>query len=122
MNTCLNKYRILAPILFLLASTLFGAQGPLRGRVVDAVSGRGIPLVNIVIAQSSAGASTDSQGKFSLAVAAGEVLEVTHIAYEPLEFTVPQERGSIITMTLKPRLLLGEQVFVTATRVYFSRK
>ncbi|MCH7528972.1 MAG: TonB-dependent receptor [Candidatus Marinimicrobia bacterium] len=116
MNTCLNKYRILSPVLFLLASTLFGAQGPLRGRVVDAESGRGIPLVNIVIAQSNAGASTDSQGKFSLAVAAGELLEVTHIAYEPLEFTVPPERGSIITMTLKPRLLLGEQVFVTATR------
>ncbi len=116
MNACLNKYRILAPILFLLASSSFAAQEPLRGRVVDAESNRGIPLVNIVIVGTSGGVTTDSEGKFSLAVAAGELLEVTHIAYEPLEFTVPQERGSIITMSLKARLLLGEQVFITATR------
>ena len=116
MNACLNKYRTLAAILFLFASTSLAAQGPLRGRVVDAESGRGIPLVNIVIAQTSAGTTTDSQGKFSLAVTAAEVLEVTHIAYEPLEFTVPRERASIITLSLKPQLLLGEQVFVTATR------
>ncbi len=116
MNACLNKYWLLPPIIFLLASSLFAAQGPLRGRVVDAESGRGIPLVNIVIVGASGGVTTDSEGKFSLAVAAGELLEVTHIAYEPLEFSVPRERDSIITISLKPRLLLGEQVFITATR------
>jgi len=115
--------RIVVLALFLVLAVLVPAQlsaGPrVHARITDRDTQQGIARVNVVIVGTDGGTISDPEGWFRLAVEPGQVLRLTHIAYEPLDVPVTQQTVAApepLQLALNARLLLGEPVFVTATR------
>lgn len=75
------------------------AVGTLSGRVTDAVSGQPIPLVQVSVAGTSLGRSTDDNGRYVIVgVPAGDYLvHARRIGYEPSSRRVTVMDGDIAT-------------------------
>ena len=112
--------RIIVSALFLvLAPAQLSAGSRVHARITDRDTQLGIARVNVVIVGTDVGTISDPEGWFRLAVEPGQVLRLTHIAYEPLDVPVTQQTVAApepLQLALNARLLLGEPVFVTATR------
>ena len=69
--------------------------------VTGAVMAQGLPLADasVQVKGTSAGATTDKQGRFSIAVQPGGELEISRIGYEPV--TVPVNGRHTITIVLR---------------------
>lgn len=73
--------------MFLLFSMPLFAQQPVSGTITS--GNTPVPGVTVSVKGSSAGTTSDEQGKFSLQAAAGAVLVFTHINYVAREMPVP---------------------------------
>ena len=76
--------RFLLSTLLILASNLMYAQTEITGTVIDE-TGEGVIGATVMEKGTSNGTVTDLDGNFKLNVAAGTMLEVTYIGYEPIE-------------------------------------
>ena len=76
--------RILMSTLLILASTIMYAQTEITGSVIDE-TGEGVIGATVMEKGTSNGTVTDFDGNFKLNVAAGTMLVVTYIGYEPIE-------------------------------------
>ena len=83
----------------------------LTGKVFDKTTGQPIPGVNI--RSGEIGVASDESGSFSLTIAAGSELTFSHIGYETITMIAPTEE---ILVHLLPKILEGQEVFVSATR------
>ena len=70
--------------LLILASTIMYAQTEITGTVIDE-TGEGVIGATVMEKGTSNGTVTDFDGNFKLNVAAGTMLVVTYIGYEPIE-------------------------------------
>ena len=60
------KRKILVLLCFLLcAQALFAQTTKVRGRVIDALNGEGVPFVGLFLEGTTVGTSTDMEGNFS---------------------------------------------------------
>lgn len=76
--------RILMSTLLILVSTIMYAQTEITGSVIDE-TGEGVIGATVMEKGTSNGTVTDFDGNFKLNVAAGTMLVVTYIGYEPIE-------------------------------------
>lgn len=85
----LKSAGVLLTLLLCCATTLFAQDQLIRGRVVDD-SGSGMPGVNVIVKGTSAGTTTDAEGRYSLNVpgAANATLVFSFIGYLPKEEAV----------------------------------
>jgi TonB-linked SusC/RagA family outer membrane protein len=84
----------------------------IRGIVLDGQTGVPVAGAGILIAETTAGTTTDLEGKFNLTISGDKVvLQVKHIAYETTTLTVSQNTN--ITIKLKPRAIQLEGHSVT---------
>lgn len=110
------KHSLLFMSLLLLASSV-QAQQALHGRVVDATSGDGVPLVNVGILGTTTGTVTDDTGHFMLPLTVGtHALRMSALGYASLTRTVVVPNNDVLLDTLQVRLhpavLLHEEVVV----------
>lgn len=122
MSPQYSLYRFIAILLFLSVSLaqMLMSQGSatIKGRVVDASTGEGLPGANVVVLNTSFGTSTDLDGNYVLRlIPLGPwTLRASYVGYSPaseelnLSSTTTVERN----FRLSPQVLLGEEVVVTA--------
>ncbi|SDE05530.1 TonB-linked outer membrane protein, SusC/RagA family [Mucilaginibacter pineti] len=85
------------PSVFTKPADLDMTQAPIKGRIVD---DKGLPLagITITIKGTQTGTVTDTEGKFSLNVAAGTVLVFTAVGFETQEIAAQTEPMSIVLL------------------------
>jgi len=92
------------------------ARGHLVGTVVDAATGEPLPRANVLLADASAGTSTNDDGRFRFAsvLSGPHQLSVTYVGYATSVDTiwVPTDRKTSITVRLEPSVLDGEPLIV----------
>ncbi|MCH7521418.1 MAG: TonB-dependent receptor plug domain-containing protein, partial [Candidatus Marinimicrobia bacterium] len=104
--------------LFALQSTVHSSVR-VSAHVTDSRTGAGIVMVNVLVLGTSQGTVTDTEGRFNLVLEPGQSLQLRHIAYQEMTHVVRVDdlgEGAFLELSLEPRYLLGEQVFVSATR------
>ncbi|PPK85146.1 putative secreted protein (Por secretion system target) [Neolewinella xylanilytica] len=99
-------------------------KGTFRGVVTDE---EGAPLigVTILIKGTTTGTVTDFDGGFELTVKAGQVLQLTYIGYEDLDYPVERddsgfEAPKMLEVKMSDQALAGEIIIVGACYVDYS--
>lgn len=100
-------------MIFLCAATSVAfAQKTLTGKVTGAADGAGLPGVNVIVTGTSAGASTDAKGNYTLSLPPGaKSVLFSFIGYEPQTITIGDK--TVINVSLAATTKgLGEVVVV----------
>lgn len=63
----------------------------LNGKVLDADTQEGVPLIHVIIKNKNKGTSGDSKGGFKVPVSLGDQIVITSIGYESIEFKITEE-------------------------------
>lgn len=73
----------------------------------------GIPAVSVTIKGQNRGTITNDQGVFSIVVLKGDQIEVSHVSYKPITFTVPRNmEGNQYSVI---QLMVQDTVYLSAT-------
>jgi len=118
----MNRQKLLfCLLLWFVPFTLF-AQRTVSGRITDAEDGKPIPGASVFVANTTAGMTTDSEGRYRLAIP-GEGsyrLVVSHASYQPVFKEIePGKKSVAMDVALQIREL--EEVAVTA-KVKFRKE
>ena len=104
------KYVIMLQLLFISFSEALGQATTVSGRVTSE-TGDGLPGVTVVLKGTTIGASTDSEGNYSLNIPDGTgTLVISFIGYSSQE--IPIENRSTINVSLAPDAEALEEVVV----------
>ena len=92
------------------------ASGHIAGTVVDAATGEPLPRANVLLADASAGTSTNQDGRFRFAsvLAGHHRLVVTYVGYSTAVDTiwVPSDGRRSVRIALEPSVLQGDPLVV----------
>lgn len=116
----------IALVLLSLASVQAQNRGIIKGRIIDAETGAGLPAVNVLVQGTYLGAATDLTGNFSIPnITPGDyTLQVSMIGYTMVQQTgVKVTAGGTTEVTIKllPTVLaLGQEVTVIGERPLFN--
>ncbi|HEY0177425.1 MAG TPA: carboxypeptidase-like regulatory domain-containing protein, partial [Pedobacter sp.] len=94
---------------FLWQSTLFAQNKTIKGKVTDE-KGSGLPGASVKVQGSAAGASTDTNGNFTISAAPGNTLIVSFIGYNNKNVVVGN--NTTLTVQLEPTSNSLDQVVV----------
>ncbi len=105
----------------MLIGNLSAQMGTVRGTVLDDITGETLIGVNVLVAGTYTGASTDLDGKFSIQLAPGTYkLECSYISYAKLvvsEVTIKANDVTLLNnLRLKQDAIQAAEVVITATR------
>jgi len=104
---------LLASMLILGTAMSSLAQTTVQGTVTDAESGEVLTGVNIVIAGTLEGTTTDLDGNFELTVPSlDETLVVSFIGYQRQRVAI--DGRSTLDIRLAPELIIGDELVITA--------
>lgn len=120
-ETAMMCSRLFAPIpllAFLLIVGLTSAQTPvtLRGVVVDGETGDALSFVTVALNSRSAGALTDTLGRFSFRATPGrgDSLQVTYVGYAAQSFALNGKAEQVFQVKLNTVTGLLDEVVITA--------
>ena len=82
---------------FSFTNSLF-AQNPVKGRVIDK-QGKPVPAATVTLKGKDVSTITAEDGSFTIAVAAGDVLRISSVGFQPLEHTVKSGESMNIVLT-----------------------
>ncbi|GGG32803.1 SusC/RagA family TonB-linked outer membrane protein [Hymenobacter glacieicola] len=104
---------LLTPLLLAVAAPAWAQQQRVQG-VVKSEKGEALPGVTVVVKGTSAGASTDGEGRFSLNVPANATLRFSYIGFLPFEVAVGSRTEVSVTLkedsqTLDDVVVIGYQ-------------
>lgn len=89
----------------------------ITGRIIDGDTGEALIGVSILVKGASMGTVTDVDGKFSLSVATGDVLEISYIGYKSQSIVVGNQSVLDIRM-MSDNELLDEVVVVGLSLIH----
>ena len=98
-----------------------GASAQIRGVIVDADDGYGVPYASIFLPNLHHSITSDGEGKFVLPRHVGNAIEVSCVGYVKQHVTLSRTTDSI-TVTLKPQSIALAGVTVKSKRKRYSRK
>ncbi len=107
-------------IVILMAQIAFAQDsGRIKGKVVDAQTGEGLPSVNVIIDQTTMGAATDLDGAYTInAIPPGTYTVVASmVGYARVQVTgvkVTDKEAAVLNFSLKAEVIQGEEVVVEA--------
>jgi len=88
----------------------------LKGKVLDAESQEGVPMVHVIVENKRKGTSGDSEGNFKVPVALGDLVQITSIGYAPIEFIVTEDfeayKGQEMILFMIPKVYELDSVVV----------
>lgn len=107
------KYTLLlAGLLFACTQIGFAQSTTVKGTVTNAQTGKPMIGVNILVVGTSTGTVTNVNGHYSLTVSSQQdTLRFSFIGFQTK--AVPINGRAIINITLKPKVLVGQQLVVT---------
>jgi TonB-linked SusC/RagA family outer membrane protein len=106
---------------FLLFSMVTYAQKTISGKVTDATDGNGIPGVSVLVKGTTAGATTQPNGTYTINVPAnGTVLVFTYLGFETQEVTIGSRTEINVALATSTQTLEG--IVVTALGIKRSAK
>lgn len=109
----------------MLASLSVHAQMTVRGRVLDAETGKGVPFVNIGLFEKNIGTLSDEDGSFELIIPAGnngDSLLFSSIGYKRTGMSLQTWRTSTpVIVPMKPSRILLQDVTVKSRRYKHAR-
>ncbi len=119
----MKKAKLFFSTLFvLIAASLYAQNIQVKGTVIDAQTGEGVPFASIVVKGSTQGASSDADGNYSITVASNATLEFSSVGYQTKDINVSGK--STINVTLDPDFeSLAETIVVafgTTTKEAFT--
>ncbi|RSK43772.1 SusC/RagA family TonB-linked outer membrane protein [Hymenobacter rigui] len=108
-----RKLLLLAPVLALAVAPAWAQQRRVQG-VVKSDKGEALPGVTVVVKGTSTGATTDGEGRFSLAVPDNATLRFSYIGFLPYEVAVGSKTDLTValkedTKTLDDVVIIGYQ-------------
>ena len=108
-------------LVFATAVTAWAQTGKITGQVTDAVTGEGLPGVNVLVDETTRGATSDVDGFYTiLAVPPGTVrLRVTSLGYatQVIENVVVSiDQTTTINVRMREEEIEGQELVVTAER------
>ncbi len=115
-----TKLLWLSVFLLVVATQISLSQdyGIMKGKITDQVTGDPLPGANVVILNTSLGASSDFDGNYTLPhVPAGKrTIRVSYIGYEPITVEIEIRPNETLRkdFTLVPQAIMGEEIVVTA--------
>jgi len=106
-------------VTLIICSPVYGQNNAsIKGRVVDAVTGEGLPGANVIIESTSIGTATDIYGNYSLRnLQSGNAsLKISYMSYKTHRVKVTIKSGQDLTMDFKlnPDVIQSKEVVVTA--------
>lgn len=110
-----RRYRILQASAFLLLSlnAVHAQQTEVTGRVYDAVTGEGLPFVNVAFVDSKIGTITDMDGNYAISTYyATDSLRASFVGYVPRTAAVRKDRSQRIDLALEPSSVMLEEVVI----------
>ncbi|MDZ7336065.1 MAG: carboxypeptidase-like regulatory domain-containing protein, partial [candidate division KSB1 bacterium] len=114
------KFSLLIIASIMIAASQGWAQIDVKvsGRVMDASTGKPLAGANILIEQTGIGTASDPNGNFELKVPSGNyVISASFIGYEVGKQRIrTQQEQIVIDFKLRPRILPGQEVVITANR------
>ena len=108
----MKKNLYLFMLLLFVTGSVFAQTMTVSGTVTTE-DGHSLPGVSILIKGTTRGTTTDLQGKYSIAVKKGAVLQFSYIGFDSQAFTIG--KSTIINVVMKSGVSLNE-VVVTGTR------
>jgi len=121
MGIHLNKHKlkksIVAALAVLLLPLLSVAQFTISGTITEN-SGKTLPGASIRVKNSSSGASSDAEGKYSISglKAGNYVISASFLGYSTIEKRISLKADQIQDFTLSINAFLADEVIVKATR------
>ncbi len=107
-----KHYRLLLVMFLVAAANLVWAQETVvKGKVIDATEGIGLPGVNIIEKGTSNGALTDNNGDFSISTKRGAVLVFSFVGFVAQEIVVGDQTSFDISM-VTDATQLGEIIVI----------
>lgn len=117
----MNRKSILILFGFLLFATVTYAQKTIKGKVIDAADGNGIPGVSVLVSGSPVATTTLADGTFALNVPENATtLTFKYLGYTTQEITIGNK--TVINVSLASSAELLEGVIVTALGIKRSEK
>ncbi|TKC09978.1 SusC/RagA family TonB-linked outer membrane protein [Pedobacter polaris] len=117
----MNRKFILILFGFLLFATVTFAQKTIRGKVVDATDGKGIPGVSVLVKGTTSGATTQTDGSYAINVPSdGTTLVFKYLGFATQEVAIGSKSEINITLASSAETLEG--VIVTALGIKRSEK
>jgi len=112
------QHCILALIFYCCANPILSQKATLYGIVRDAKTGETLPGANVIINETSQGATTNGYGYYSLTTLAGKyVIHCSYVGYEAFQATVELTSSRQMDITLVPVESVLDEVVVTATKL-----
>ena len=97
------------------------AQTTVKGVVVDAASGLGLPGVSVVVKNTTKGTTTDFDGNYNIEVSnAGSILQFSYLGFTTQEIAVKGQ--TVINVSLVEDVSKLDEVVVTALGIKRERK
>jgi len=118
----LNRIKQLLIIALLLAGTTWGQmRGNISGQVTDKSNGEALIGVNVIVLNTSLGASTDLAGRFQIRniIPGSQTLMVSMIGYETVRINgieVLPDLTTPVEVAMSSTALAGQEVVVTAEK------
>ncbi|MBM3420857.1 MAG: SusC/RagA family TonB-linked outer membrane protein, partial [Bacteroidetes bacterium] len=110
MEKFLVKRLFLLWILVLMSLIAAGQQVRITGKVTDAADGSAMPSVTIVIKGTMAGATTGTDGAYSVMASRGDVLVFSFVGYQTQEITVGSQ--TVINVSMGADVSILDEVVV----------
>ncbi|WP_117880550.1 SusC/RagA family TonB-linked outer membrane protein [Aureibaculum luteum] len=114
-----NLSKLLFFVVVLCSHSIF-AQSTVTGTIKDAADGSTLPGVNIIEKGTSNGVTSDFDGKYSIDVSEGAVLQYSFIGYTPQEITVNNQ--TVINLSLAQSAEALDEVVITALGISREKK
>ncbi len=114
-------FSLLALCFITSSAAALGPTGKIAGRVIDAATGDALPGVNVIIAGTTQGTTTDLEGYYYIInVQPGTyAVQATFIGFTPVtvqDVKVIQDKTTTVDFTLGEQVIEGQEIVVTAER------
>ena len=107
----MNKYFLILTFLFISFSSVFSQSNVVKGKVISASDGMGLPGVNILIEGTLQGTTTDLDGNYSISAESGAILVFKMVGMQTVNVEVGSQ--SVIDITMEEESKVLEGVVVT---------
>jgi len=102
---------------FFLPAVVFG-QAVIKGKITDASNNETLIGVNVIVQGTSLGAATDIEGAYRIVGIPERLMsiKISSVGYEPIikEIDFAQNKSVELNLQMKPAVIQGEEVIVTA--------
>ena len=113
----MKKINYISTILLIICNSLFANSNVISGKIIDIVTGKGIPNVHIYSAKLGEGTITNTDGNFYLIVANKDELHISCIGYKKQIIKLSDNEPKIIIIKLEVLVENLDEIVINAKAI-----